>query len=563
MITGKPRAETRRTLAHGLTLLAGSWIFVVIRLFRNGRPSRILSYDDVVYFLDGQTFAGRIRSDGLISSLWEWLGSSPHAPLLELLSTLSHLSGLRQPQTTYLFHSVLVMGLVTYFTISSIPRNKYRFHIAALVIASPLVSVFANEFRPDSLWIVTALGTLTHAGMMTSNSNNQINRVLKFHTLAFGLLFLKPSWLVFTVLLISVAMCMRWIIGYQCHGKSALIRAVAIDSMALSATLMLWTAFVRDEFFVYVLRNVNTEEFLSTSWSKAILDSLMNSLSYLGYPVAPLRRMLVLVLMFAVLAFPRYTSLPKVEKRSSLCRNLFKQKSSMVFKDSRISWPAVALGALAVGAGMAFATGISRHPSAFQGLAILAMVALGGVALLCLLGQRQENHPNNRVGISTALLLLLVGLLQWNLTFGGGHTSLELSKPRPTSELLVSVIQEECARRDICVTPAKIAVPFAEELSWQSILYAAAERNLDLQLIHLDWFSSDVNLVLPDIKTASFVVVSTRNYLGNRVPINALQEQIYQSFRSDKRFTNLTTIDHYVLYVRNDTNGVLTEENLG
>ena len=562
MITGKRQAEIRRKLVHGLALLIGSWIFVVIRLIRNGRPSRILSYDDVVYLLDGQTFAGRIRSKGLISSLWEWIGSSPHAPLLELLSTLSHLSGLRQPQTTYLIHSVLVMGLVTYFIVSSIPRNEYRLHIAALVIASPFVSVFANEFRPDSLWIVTALGTLTHAGMMTSNFQYQVMTVLKFHSLVFCLFFLKPSWLVFTLLLISVAVCMRWIIGYQSHGKNTLIRNIAIDAMALSATLMLWIAFVRDEFFVYVLRNVNTEEFLSSSWSKTILDSLMNSVSYLGYPVAPLKRMLVLVLMFAVLAFPRNTSLAKGERRSPLCRNLFKQKSSMVFQDSRISWPAVALGALAVGAGMAFATGISRHPSPFQGLAILAMVALGGVALLCLLGQRQERHPNNRVGISTALLLLLVGILQWNLTFGGGHTSYELSKPRPTSELLVSAIQEECARRDICVPPAKIAVPFAEELSWQSILYAAAERNLDLQLIHLDWFSSDVNLVLPDMKTSFFVVVSTRNYLGNRVPINALQEQIYQSFRSDKRFTNLITIDHYVLYVRNDTNDVLKDDNL-
>lgn len=213
--------------------LVVSTVFILIivlhtvRALGLGKAGREPGYDDISYFLAGASRVHQFYSEGLFGGIVGFFDRPMHSPALEIFTTLVfYFSGPSQ-LAIYATYSVAIW-LLTLIAISSFFREKSVALISfltALVLLSPYGDFMVNSFRPDIPFALVAVGSLGKLSAIYRDPTKVPTRrsLWELTALLVLLLYLKPSFLLFTLGFLGVSLGLLSFRSYRNWGAKRIL----------------------------------------------------------------------------------------------------------------------------------------------------------------------------------------------------------------------------------------------------------------------------------------------------------------------------------------------------
>ena len=208
--SGDIRNGIRAWIFPTLTVIT-SFALQMGRINSLGRIRGEATWDDVGYVIAGYDRSQILMQHGLPDWLTSFHINPLHGPFIEILANLSGLIFGANEKPIYFFHGAIIFLGIIYSFIRLTPnsRNKATY-LACIFFVSPVGFFLVNEFRPESLYsvVLAAIGIEVMKLFQTdSTSRSFASRPV---WLAITLLYLKPTFLLCTVL-IMVLTTILWL----------------------------------------------------------------------------------------------------------------------------------------------------------------------------------------------------------------------------------------------------------------------------------------------------------------------------------------------------------------
>lgn len=180
-------------------------IVMVQASLRKGKLLLPVTYDDVMYCIDGLERLQALYDGGLKSFVASLISSPPHAPSSTVLAMISYLSLGIHDWAPYMGNSVVVFCYLI-FVLRLLKKAPPVYRIAGFVLAAtiPVTMNAVNEFRPDIFCgLVTAIAMVVIAGNVVLRSG--MRKLLSGAGLMAAALLIKPTFAPATLFFCSVS----------------------------------------------------------------------------------------------------------------------------------------------------------------------------------------------------------------------------------------------------------------------------------------------------------------------------------------------------------------------
>ena len=550
-----------------LTILAAlTWVIMLLwqvsTVLHRGRGSYDLGYDDVVYALVGKRTVAEVVERGFLQALTEWVASPPHAPFLEAYSiSVQAIFGPDQ-QALYLSLSVLLALGSFAFGYAIGTTWLIRFAVAAVVAASPLGYLTANEFRPDVFYVLAAMCAIAFTARAALNSvpAREASRFMPPVCVGVMLLFLKPPWILLTVGIFLGMLSAIVIYGFGVAMSSrpgertacfmvTLWKVIHRPLLLVAFVGVAWIFWLGTSTYDYLFGARDHPYFFAASPTGALQETYESTMVYLGTSAVP-------AIYFAISASVVLAGFLVVR-----CRLGGRQAIDLAL----LTTPIVSVAFVVA------ATAAAEHPSPFQGIYIYGVIAASVATSLGYLALRGARILPTHLRRAATLLAGIVLLASVGLFVHSGAPTRGIppmfADPFRAETRVAHAITEACPRpmrvasandssREVSVLVAPI-----EDMSWEGVAYYLPDESTSGSGFFVtapDSMTANPATLIALAKQFDFVVVRSTNYVANRIPSNMLLQDLHEALLNDSTYRQLPAglpDDSYSVFARQSACG--------